>query len=613
MQDYYGDTNVTHIGGIDAEILVVVDCPDRSGVTAKMPIGNDAWVWTQKAIQRAGITAAVRVEALHPKYIVGNDISKKLTTNEILCNISELNTRILSYPNVKVIVPMGEYSAFAVLGKGRVIREVMLAMGGVLKEDDTPITTMRGGVWNIGGRLVIPMIHPFFASVNRKWIRRMLNDWRKVGDFMQEGDSFFPSEPSHIINPTYPELTGYLTRAFSDPYAPMALDIETWGNRLSCVGFAMDAGTSIVIPTDTADRLHENLPFIQALCEGDHPKILANGNFDWYWLSRGYGIEINNFCWDVQLLHHCVHPNDNHGLEYLTSIYLRRPSWKSMAKGEYDAITLRERAEKLWVYNGIDCCNTRELLDHLRAEVESEGQLDFYFRHYAKMIEPLAKMSQYGVLADVSRQDECLELLNEECRQIQRNIIKQAGGFNLFGSTFKTESRKPTANEWKSLIIKDKWDGTYPPKAKAVNREAVAEMKAAGLVYRIGGKKAGTIEYKVEVLGNGFSGQKMQEYFYEKLGIPKQYKRVKGQAKPAVTIGKSAQVKILQMYPKVVGSIMPLILAYSEKVKEAAYFKGAWDADNRIRCHYGMLTSAARLSSKSNPMGTGYNLQNIKR
>lgn len=41
--------------------------------------------------------------------------------------------------------------------------------------------------------------------------------------------------------------------------------------------------------------------------------------------------------------------------------------------------------------------------------------------------------------------------------------------------------------------------------------------------------------------------------------------------------------------------------------------KGARDKDERIRCSYKFTTEAGRLASSKNPMGRGYNLQNIAR
>jgi len=47
--------------------------------------------------------------------------------------------------------------------------------------------------------------------------------------------------------------------------------------------------------------------------------------------------------------------------------------------------------------------------------------------------------------------------------------------------------------------------------------------------------------------------------------------------------------------------------------KKASVLRKGWDKDGRIRCTYKLTTDQGRLSSSKNPMGRGYNLQNIER
>lgn len=112
-----------------------------------------------------------------------------------------------------------------------------------------------------------------------------------------------------------------------------------------------------------------------------------------------------------------------------------------------------------------------------------------------------------------------------------------------------------------------------------------------------------------------FSPKKLKNFFYGKLGLPVQTKMTKlksGKAR-TVTLDETALRKMSVMFPSKIGNYGMMVLKHREMMKESYYLKGAWDTDGRIRCAYKMITEAGRLSSSSNPMRTGYNLQNVKR
>lgn len=607
-------TNHLRLGSTDAQVLIVLDSPDNRATSTGQPISNGAWVHLCQTLIKVGIDLdRVMVTTLYP-FQVGIDLSN---TNpfDIDPYVTELHDLIKSMDNLAVIVPLGNYSAFHTMGKGNIDRKAMMAWNGTFGEDDVDISSLRGGVWTYDSNInVIPSNHPTMIRFNQTWIRRFHMDWSKISTRLQVGyKEFMPPSQNLIATPTDAEIHNFINDCFANEDMPLSLDIETWGDRLSCVGFAINPYEAICIRTENNYWLRRNIDLIRCLCEGPNPKVLINGMYDWYWLERDQGIRINNYAFDPQLMHHAIHSTDKQGLEYLTSIYLRRPAWKSMSKGEYDAMTMREKADKLWKYNCIDCCNTLELLNPIMGELTAKGKLEFYFRHYQELIEPLHRMSLHGVRINTELQNDCFELLMAECKDLQTRIVDMCDGFVIFGSKMVTERREPSKDEWERLIIKEKHEGEMPPKSKAICREAVRELKEAGLSYAIGGANAGTIAFKVEKLGNGTSTKKMITYFHDMLKIPKKMKYNRKMRKKTISMGKGAQQDMILKYPKIVGPVMQLIMLYKVKIKECDYFKGAWDSDNRIRCSFKMLTEAGRLASSKNPMRTGYNLQNVKR
>jgi uracil-DNA glycosylase len=78
------------------------------------------------------------------------------------------------------------------------------------------------------------------------------------------------------------------------------------------------------------------------------------------------------------------------------------------------------------------------------------------------------------------------------------------------------------------------------------------------------------------------------------------------------TFDENALLLMQQREPEKCGDVIRLILRHRTIGKEIAYLKG-YDFDGRVRCEYTYRTDSGRASSRSNPMGTGFNLQNVKR
>lgn len=112
-----------------------------------------------------------------------------------------------------------------------------------------------------------------------------------------------------------------------------------------------------------------------------------------------------------------------------------------------------------------------------------------------------------------------------------------------------------------------------------------------------------------------FSRDKLIKFFYETLGLPKQTKWTKGKRgkRRTVTLDETALRKLTVNFSQKIGKWGLKVLKHREKKKESDYLRGAWDKDGRIRCSYKLTTEAGRLASAKNPMGKGYNLQNVKR
>lgn len=605
-------------GPDDAEIVVVGEAPWTQEANLGRPFAGlsgkqqDIW-WREVGIDRS----RVKILSLYPFQPPRRELDS-VPNAELIPWMMKLHERLAMLPNAKVIVPLGNYATFALTGKGQVKAPVRAAFnlgdGATNIEKKAGISKLRGSIYQYQNRLgrqssVVPITHPSAVMAMNKWEKRTICDWQRVVNISKNG--YLPIKRNHIVSPDEWQVQDF-TRMIESNAGDIALsvDIETWGKQLSCVGFALSPTESITIPLIGRSR-DIMMPYVKRLCESNAPKILCNGMYDTYWLAW-YDIWMRNFVWDVQLMHHAIDPAESHSLDFLASIYCPDYRyWKDEGKDGDEIIRYSHELEALWVYNGLDCCYTRELLDLVYADLTANGLVDFYFRHYQSMLEPLTRTSLHGFIVDKKAQKSWAKQLRIELEEIHQEL-NVAAGEELFAEEVRCDLREPTIKEWQELC------GEVPngiPTAKQISKEDRAALIERGLTYMIGGANAGKIRFKVKSTKKDFSKDKLMRFFYETLGLPQQFKLAKGVGgkKRVVSLDEGSIRKMTAKWPNKIGNWGNLLLAYREKKKELDYLKGSYDGDGRIRCSYKMLTEAGRLSSSTNPRGTGYNLQNIKR
>lgn len=206
----------------------------------------------------------------------------------------------------------------------------------------TTITKLRGATClsslTISGFKVLPTFHP--SAVLRQWELRptTMMDLSKA---IKERDYPDIRRPKREvwIEPTLEDLYEF-HRRFIKPAKRLAVDIETTGNRITCIGFAPDSTLALVIPFDDPRRrgksywADEELErrawrFVaETLQEHTPPKTFQNGTYDIAFLLRAYGIKVYGAEEDSMLLHHALQPESLKGLGFLGSIYTDEGAWK---------------------------------------------------------------------------------------------------------------------------------------------------------------------------------------------------------------------------------------------------------------------------------------------
>lgn len=124
------------------------------------------------------------------------------------------------------------------------------------------------------------------------------------------------------------------------PAKRMAVDIETRGERITCIGFATSPTVAMVVPFEDLRKPRGNYwgsvefevmawKWVRKVLDMAVPsKIFQNGLFDMSRLWKGYGIPVRNAEHDTMLLHHALMPESPKALDYLGSIYTDEAAWK---------------------------------------------------------------------------------------------------------------------------------------------------------------------------------------------------------------------------------------------------------------------------------------------
>lgn len=495
---------VEGFGPIDAAIVAVGEAPGATEAEIGRPfVGASGNLWNV-ILDEVGIKRPeIRIENLCEERPPHNKI--EALSSEVLAKwVRDLRNRIADLKGKHVIVPMGNYACFALTGKGKVKAGLRKALGEAVNateaEKKAGITKLRGSIYqytdiNGAGCKVIPTIHPaWYLHGNMKRLRRAYVDWGRI---KKEATShrIVRRPRKYLIDPAPHEIEQYIQFIAANPQVPLSIDIETWGNTLSCVGFAHSPDYSITITTVSKEQREKVFPYIKWLCETQNPKILQNGLYDTYWL-KSYGIRLNNWVWDTMAMHHAFDPTDEHALDYLCSIYIEDYRyWKDEAKDAEEIKKYATDLSSLWTYNGMDCCYTHELFNHLYGELEQRGLVTFYNQHYVEMFQPLLAMMTHGVQVNVKGQKEWCKKLLLECAELRQGL-KEIAGEDLYAvkdfspkklmrffyetlnlpKRFNRKTRKPSLDAKALGFLINKYDKAREPGKLLLDHRSKAKM-----------------------------------------------------------------------------------------------------------------------------------------
>ncbi len=211
----------------------------------------------------------------------------------------------------------------------------------------TGISKLRGttavSTHTASGFKCLGTYHP--AAVLRQWENRPVT----IADLIKaRREAEYPeirrAEREIWIEPSIADIERFINE-YVRGCRVLSVDIETSGNRITCIGFAPSSSVALVIPFDDQRAKGRNYwptntdeqrcwGVIRTVLEDPAiKKLFQNGLYDIAFLWRAYGIKVFGAEHDTMLLHHALQPESLKGLGFLGSVYANESAWKSERKG----------------------------------------------------------------------------------------------------------------------------------------------------------------------------------------------------------------------------------------------------------------------------------------
>ena len=224
----------------------------------------------------------------------------------------------------------------------------------------------------------------------------------------------------------------------------VAVDIETLfsdeGPLHWCIGFSPNPERAFIVPFLRGRKffwsLAEETRVLQAISRLFlNPlvkKIFHNCLFDLSVLGRYYGLRCaSGSVEDSMLCYHASYPYLKKALETLTSIY----TWENYYKDDgkvWDGRRISDEAE--FIYNGRDCCVTREIWPLAERDAKELGTWEGY-RRTMSVIPSLLAMQIRGVAINVEKKGELQSAFGEKVVEAERLLVGSTGqSWNLNSS-----------------------------------------------------------------------------------------------------------------------------------------------------------------------------------
>jgi DNA polymerase len=349
---------------------------------------------------------------------------KKWVLPPVLEGLRQLEETLAELPNLQLVIPLGNVPLWAMT-------------------DHWGITKWRGSQLKLNSTRqlsLVPTYHP--AAVLRTWEWRWIavQDLKRAKEWLNTGLKV--PEYEFLLRPSYSSVLSFLNgliHELDNRRLPLAVDLETRGRHIACIGLADSSSRALCIPFMTMTGPYWSVEeecrivwFLYKILTHRNCEVIGqNYLYDRQYIARRWGFR-SNLSHDTMVKHHLAFPGVSKGLDFICSIYNHFYSyWKDESKDWDPAIG----ESQLWEYNCKDAVGTFEANGHLDHTIKTfclEDQLKFQM----DTAEIAFDMMLRGVRVD---QDYKMELHYKLCGMLkeQLDLIKLLTGVELEPSSPK--------------------------------------------------------------------------------------------------------------------------------------------------------------------------------
>lgn len=409
-------SNFTPITTQGFKLAIVGEAPGEEEERIGMPFMGASGHHLNKALGSVGIQRnACYIGNCYQFRPANNDINSVDQTNPLWSmSIQALHSELKEYqPDAIVILCQTSKSLVLPLLTGKY---------GIMKWRGSVLFCTLDGLQHVH---VVPALHPAAILRQYQWAPTLEVDLLKAKD---EAINKQPLPRRNIqIARTAADAINNL-KSFAC-LSKVSIDIETTiGNipRLLCFGIGTSANNAYVIPIGEVFSCEDEfliMQEIQKLMENERVgKIIQNAMFDSLYLFERYGIITKGLWMDTMIAQHACYPELPKSLAFQTSVYTREPYYKDEGRQEAgdEKGWLNYDPNRLYIYNGKDCCVTYEIAEHLAKEMQ-ELQVEGGYRLGMDALPLALEMTARGFRID-----------QEQCRKEQELLDTDIIASDLF-------------------------------------------------------------------------------------------------------------------------------------------------------------------------------------
>lgn len=339
-----------------------------------------------------------------------------------------------------------DYRPDAIVALGNTPLTVLTGKHGIMKWRGSILSCTLPGLESVR---VIPAIHPAGILRQYQWAPTLLVDLLKAKD---EAINKLPLPRRNI------QIAKSAADAINNLHTfrclkKISVDIETTiGDvpRLLCFGIGTSSTDAYVIPIGEVFSVEEEFQImqaIQALLEDENVlKIIQNAMFDSLFLFERYNIITKGLWMDTMIAQHACYPELPKSLAFQTSVYTREPYYKDeghQSEGDEKG-WIKYDPNRLYLYNGKDCCVTYEIAEHLAKEMQ-ELQVEGGYRLGMDALPLALEMTVKGFKIDLVQCQKEIDVLETDIAASDLYVLE------AFGKPVNTKSPL----ECKQLLYED--------------------------------------------------------------------------------------------------------------------------------------------------------------